>query len=334
MQCTNKLKQLSLAMHNYHNTHNSLPAGGAPFYITAASSSSLGLVGSSRVSVFFSLLPFYEQQALYETWTSSAQTLQKAGTQVYPWITNASYPDLEKVIKTNLDALRCPSEPMKPLSGDSGHTNYAYSTADFAAWVGDENQRAVFAHRQWHGMEFMKDGTSNTAVFSERAYGQAGNKNVVGGMAYVAGAKLQDDTTKPPTSAANCSIAACLAAQSGRVYASSVTDTDISGAGIPTFRWLDGIPAANGFSTILPPNSITCVSSGKNSTARAIASASSYHTGGVQVGFGDGSVRFITETITAKTSGGVDFCVTNGVSPFDVWGAIGSPNGSESVALP
>ncbi|MDR2704211.1 MAG: DUF1559 domain-containing protein, partial [Planctomycetaceae bacterium] len=45
-----------------------------------------------------------------------------------------------------------------------------------------------------------------------------------------------------------------------------------------------------------------------------------FHSGGVQVGLGDGSVRFISETINAKTTGSVDYCVLSGESLFGVWG--------------
>jgi len=57
----------------------------------------------------------------------------------------------------------------------------------------------------------------------------------------------------------------------------------------------------------------------------------SFHTGGVNAGFFDGSVRFISNTIH---TGNLNLpAVRTGPSPYGVWGALGSPDGGESVTL-
>ena len=56
------------------------------------------------------------------------------------------------------------------------------------------------------------------------------------------------------------------------------------------------------------------------------------HIGGVNVAFSDGSCRFITNTIdTGNTSTAKSYNST-GVSPYGVWGALGTKNGGEQVA--
>ncbi|MDR0871478.1 MAG: DUF1559 domain-containing protein, partial [Planctomycetaceae bacterium] len=60
MQCQNKLKQLILAVHNYHDSAKSLPAGLAGPYGT------VNAVSAGRWSGFIALLPSIEQSALYD----------------------------------------------------------------------------------------------------------------------------------------------------------------------------------------------------------------------------------------------------------------------------
>jgi prepilin-type processing-associated H-X9-DG protein len=332
MQCSNKVKQLSLALHNYHDTYDSFPAGGSPFYTNNVANLGMGM----RHSVFFTILPFCEQQPLYDRYVSAAQSMNKStGNPVYIWtFDDTNYPALREIVYLSPAPLRCPSETVTPPTNTYGYSNYAYCKADWAPYFypDEPTPRSLFSCGQWFGMNFITDGTSNTAVFSEKAMGQAGNRKVIGSMAYVSGAKLKDGTTTLPITATNCSVAGCLAAQAGRDYTSAVTDPDISGSLQPGRAWLDNAPPRTAFCTILPPNSITCCSSSKNENTRVIASASSYHPGGVQVGLADGSVRFVSDTINAKTTGGVDYCVVIGVSPFGVWGALGTPNDGESTS--
>jgi hypothetical protein len=96
-------------------------------------------------------------------------------------------------------------------------------------------------------------------------------------------------------------------------------------------RWADG-RGPSSFSTILPPNSPSCCGAGLDYAARMLVSASSYHTGGVNAAVGDGSVTFVSDTINAGTLTATTTPVTSGISPFGVWGAMGSINGGESTS--
>jgi hypothetical protein len=59
----------------------------------------------------------------------------------------------------------------------------------------------------------------------------------------------------------------------------------------------------------------------------------------VNVAIGDGSIQFVSSTINCARTGtpGLDFDGNNqptGLSPFGVWGALGSINGGESDSIP
>ncbi len=66
MSCSNNLKQIGLAMRTYHNTYNSLPANGMYFW-NRQSNNGQNWHGASKGSPWVKLLPFIEQDPLYNT---------------------------------------------------------------------------------------------------------------------------------------------------------------------------------------------------------------------------------------------------------------------------
>ena len=87
----------------------------------------------------------------------------------------------------------------------------------------------------------------------------------------------------------------------------------------------------SGFSAVLPPNSPHCHPNGALEAGFGLYSTSSYHTGGVNIGLFDGSVRFISETI--NTNGSTAAPVHSGPSPFGTWGNLGAINSGGTVTL-
>ena len=65
MQCTNNLKQIGIALHNYHNVNNTFPMGSGNCYNGSGTSNSY----SSRLgfSAHSALLPSLEQTAVYNS---------------------------------------------------------------------------------------------------------------------------------------------------------------------------------------------------------------------------------------------------------------------------
>jgi len=95
----------------------------------------------------------------------------------------------------------------------------------------------------------------------------------------------------------------------------------------------DGQAERVGFNTVLPPNGPSCVNDGNtnaDSTGGALT-ASSYHPGGVNAAFADGSLHFINQNINTGNLAAPNPQPGQG-SPFGVWGALGSIDGGEGTS--
>jgi prepilin-type processing-associated H-X9-DG protein len=89
----------------------------------------------------------------------------------------------------------------------------------------------------------------------------------------------------------------------------------------------------SGFTTVLPPNSPSCAV-GTGEAQWGIFSADSYHSGGVNTLLADGSVRFIRNSVDSgdlSTREPTHHIPALRKSPYGVWGALGSIDGTEPV---
>jgi prepilin-type processing-associated H-X9-DG protein len=126
-QCTNNMKQIALAMHNYHDTYNCFP----PAYLADEN-------GKPMHSWRVLLLPFLEQQALYEQYNFDE-----------PWDSPAN----QRIAATVLDVYRCPSDP-NPIAPQTCYVMI----------VGPET---VSDGTKATSIREITDGTSNTILFIE-----------------------------------------------------------------------------------------------------------------------------------------------------------------------
>ncbi len=336
MQCTNNMKQWVLALHNHHDVYNYFPSQRA--YGTG--------VKNDRFSVNYQLLPYFEQAHLKAAIDGDANLTAT-------WLPSASGTEAWNTRTTRLTTLLCPSDAhngeLVKLGGNHNHdgrpTNIVYSMADCVARLdntndssnkisasggnttlvsktpgtGDCSHRSVFFFYKRNSMSFISDGTSNTIACSEACAGDYTNEKIRGAVAFYAGFDAGNWVSKPST---------CMNQRNQDGYAVKTLAHPRCG------NWLDALPLSSGFSVVMPPNSPSCSKYDREQGQVMLLTATSYHSGGVNCGFFDGSIRFIPDTVDTNGLADIPTGVNlTGKSPLGVWGAMGSPNGGESVSL-
>jgi type II secretory pathway pseudopilin PulG len=367
VECTNKLKQIALASLNYHDTISAFPSGCQyNFRGRISSSTSTGWETGMRISGFIALLPFCEMSGLYNKiveneyvyrWNSNNPT--NAGTILK--ITNSrnsigsDQNNEENPPITQIGFLHCPSDPftryLSPATTwDTGRTSYrfcygdhpVFGTVSFSSGSGTYTQcdesRGAFGFNKWFDLKRIKDGSSLTVFFSERAIASENVERDVRAAHVPIGGTETYTGTHPN---GNYQMQFILPPDSlkGRMYT-----TDQYGRG--GCRWGDGEPSYTGFCTIIKPNAPSPTATwgtlppqygGGSANRRAFPAASSYHSGGALAAFGDARVQMIAETIDcgtpAYTTGPYTFLKT-GISAFNVWGALGTRDGGEVMEVP
>ena len=333
MQCSNNIKQISLACHNYESTFKRLPAmqcgsGGVH------PGSIQGAAQRYAMSGHFALLPYCEQTPLYDMFQTA---------NFNPWDdSNNTIPIRFITTRAMVPYLNCPSsngiaEPTN-ANRQRGLSNYGFCAGDNYAGsqivqggTQERDSAAISAQklpirnrgiygRSWPSMGEITDGTSNTIAIAE--FDRPNSLNSLGMVILQAG----DPATYSPLS--------CRAQWNGTAYLTpSLIFTGDTARG---YRAWAGNSFFNGVTTILPPNSPSCmVALALNNPhwASGIYSAGSKHTGGSQVSMADGSVRFISQSIDSGNLAIVAPSANGGgLSPYGVWGALGSARAGETVS--
>ena len=182
--------------------------------------------------------------------------------------------------------------------------------------------RGAFTAVEGKGFGVFTDGLSNTVGMSEGCNGtEYDDPTVKAGTALVP--SLYNGTTAVPL---DCFTTVRDPADKNMMLASR------RATGWRGLMYCDGRSIPSSFCTVLPPNSPSCMFNQNNVTSWGVFSASSFHTGGVNVLIMDGAVRFVSETVDC----GGDFSrpqAVSGESPYGVWGASGTPSGGETKSL-
>jgi prepilin-type N-terminal cleavage/methylation domain-containing protein/prepilin-type processing-associated H-X9-DG protein len=297
IKCANNLKQIGLAAHNYLDTNDGLPPNGN--YVWNGS----GVTTTNAWSALARLLPYVEQENLFRNIDF-----------------NTSYNTQVFVSSKRVATYICPSEindrgqGTDPTYGNK-HWVLSYGVNEGSWAVLTQKSSAMqagdgaFAPNRGYRHADFTDGTSNTIAVSEV---KALTPRVVGNP----NTATFPGMLTPPSAAG--------APPFGEPFGVAPFD--------PTkfahVEWVDGKVHETGFTTAFPPNTPITVNNGgkdydvdfvsatESSTGDTYAAVTSrsYHTGGVNTLFMDGSVRFVRSSISQAT-----------------WRALGSRDGREVV---
>ncbi|MEW4564794.1 DUF1559 domain-containing protein [Bremerella sp. JC770] len=265
IDCQNRIKQIGLALHNYHDTHGTFPFGElvTPDACPPASSSKRG------ASWTVSILPFMEQGPRYDQFNM-------AGT--FAGIANEGTSTNEAVQIAANSAYQCPSDPNAATS--EPNTNYrgvqgGGAVADARCATGTaSNQRLFFDNGILYmnsetGMRDITDGTSNTLMVGESRWWFAVGKNTPYGTYF-----MWSSATRNADASSHVNVVAAAVDPVNNPL------VDYNPSNGPYTDHPAGIGAVVGTHT------------------RAFGS---WHPGGAQFLRGDASVQFVSETIDLGT---------------------------------
>jgi len=256
MSCSNKMKQLGLALHNYHDTNNRFPSAAT---IGPAGSGAFVTGGGTRGAPWSVLvLPFLEQTALFSQFNTA--TGDFGG--LFSFDNGANQSALQR---TRLTAYECPSDPNSNaanqnsnyfacIGGGAPGSNCTTGVCTPAASYRYAADNGIMCVNSKNTFASITDGTSNTFLLGESRYMQ-------------------------------------LASGNSTFYATWATAYYTSGG--PYYP--NGAAAANA------PNSNNCRPATASCHDSSGLSFGSYHTGGANFLMGDGSVRFIQNSIDLNT---------------------------------
>ena len=279
-QCVNNLKQLGLGIHNYESSNGSFPWGRGP------------AIDSMDSSALVLLLPHIEQVAMYNS-LNFARFNNPVGSFNPNNLTNSTS------FRSQVAMFLCPSD-IDRLTAPHGHLNYA-ACGGTNPQLNSSNTDGMFRggnndtiNTRTMAIRDVTDGLSNSAAFSEKVkgvgIGGSANRNNLDTMKPTA---TSSQVPQPAVVTAETYYNACKAANP-LLPGATLENTSPQGA-----QWFDGNKINCRYSHTMTPNSWKCGWGGDN--AGGASTASSRHPGGVNVLFGDGSVKFIKETVNLNT---------------------------------
>ena len=302
ISCANKIRQLGLAVHNYHSAHRVFPVN----QIGPGVSDGNGGLGPGYYSWLVPLLPFLEQTNLYEQFDLSVNNGDGASSRDGFEI-SSSHPNAAPASQT-VDAFLCPSDVPSDDNTFMGSCNPGSSSyAGNIGWpsktdgISGDRPAGIYsgviplkhpsAPVDWHmsklGFDDITDGTANTSMISERLIQ---TENDVQQLKFVE-PRVGSRHIIPSSATSET-----LSRLAGRIEIS--TDQHIRESAFIGRSWSSGYPlTAPTFVHILGPNTIVGHFSSSVREGDFLMSPSSRHTGGINLARADNSVSFVGDDI-------------------------------------
>lgn len=219
-QCKNNLKQLGLAMHNYHDVYATLPIADVDGT-------------STPVSAHARLLPYIEQSNVYS---------------LVDFNVSYDHANNVKARHTELAAFRCPSDPTSLPASIGGRNNYYWNAGNVVVMyasgaTGQPSTNGVVFHNRKIRFNDITDGLSNSAAMAEKLTGDGNNG--------ISSPKI--DTYRPGTYPNNADEA------TQQCNAVDVTNLSLQGYSNVGGPWLQQYHSTNQYNHILQPNGRSCM---------------------------------------------------------------------------
>jgi prepilin-type N-terminal cleavage/methylation domain-containing protein/prepilin-type processing-associated H-X9-DG protein len=273
--CQNNLKQIGLALHNYHNDYGQFPLG-------SKNDKPLPLA-APRITYMIGLYPYLEQQATFNRWDPNATgTLDKYKSGFIPWCASTNSLPSDAPTAHVVPGLLCPSDTLggetSTGSASDGTVLGTWNNSNYLGFFGDKNygaglpgatianRKAVFGFRYGARISDIVDGTSNTMAIGEYLTGVPQDEYALDlrGVHWIDLPGLSQIYTRLSPNSSSPDL----------VYPST-------------------------FCYNRPDLQLPCA--GSNMLEVATAASRSRHPGGVNVLLADGSVRFVEQNINRAT---------------------------------
>jgi prepilin-type N-terminal cleavage/methylation domain-containing protein/prepilin-type processing-associated H-X9-DG protein len=294
-QCVNNLKQMAIGVMNYESSNTALPP-------TAGWSGGVsGSPNGNNHSMKARILPFMEQSAAFN-----------AINQSYSLTNETTYYVNATVVVMQINTFLCPSDGYSPtntitipgtgVASQLGRTNYGNNIGTCLTFNGGQMDGPAYAANGSNGpvvtLASVTDGTSNTALFSEWLKGKSSSIDGMNLTYYCSSPYTANTTPALNGTMANTLQTISNTCQSMAKVATALGTWDYKGE-----MWYNqDCGRGGGYTHMQTPNKKSCEFADKSITwNHTLIGPQSNHSGGVNVAFLDGSVKFIKDSVNFGT---------------------------------